>query len=141
MLTNLKGAEEHRSTLFLLLSEAYNNSLDHGILDLDSDIKETEDGFLDYYMLRDERLNSLTDGKIDITVKYSPETTSIYFTVTDSGEGFMHDTIELSPMEGEQEHGRGTLLLKELATTVEYNDKGNQITFSYQLNQNITNQS
>lgn len=135
MLTQLKGAEEHRSTLFLLLSEAYNNALDHGLLKLDSKLKDNEDGFLDYYLQRQENLENLNQGSIAIDVEYCPSDTSIYITVTDSGDGFKNAKQDDTKMEGEQEHGRGNLLLHELASLVERNQKGNQIKFGYQLNQ------
>ena len=135
MLTFLKGAEQHRSTLFLVLSEAYNNSLDHGLLHLDSKIKDHEDGFVEYYMQRAERLQNLTQGQISIDVKYNPSSTCLHFVVTDSGPGFSR---ELPPgsLDSDHEHGRGNMLLHELATSVSYNDKGNQIHISYRLNNN-----
>jgi two-component sensor histidine kinase len=128
----LKGAELHRSTLFLLISEAYNNALDHGILGLDSKMKESEDGFLDYYLLRTERLEQLESGSIDIDIKYDAPNARLNIVITDSGEGFdIQDVVDLE--DNEQEHGRGTLLLHELASSVQYNEKGNQITIDYSL--------
>eukprot|EP00487_Bulimina_marginata_P005619 TRINITY_DN23823_c0_g1_i1.p1 TRINITY_DN23823_c0_g1~~TRINITY_DN23823_c0_g1_i1.p1 ORF type:complete len:100 (-),score=16.23 TRINITY_DN23823_c0_g1_i1:10-309(-) len=88
MITLIKGAEEHRSTLFLILSEAYNNALEHGLLDLSSSIKDSEDGLVDYYLQRDYKLNELNSGSITIDVKYIPQETMLYLTIIDSGKGF-----------------------------------------------------
>jgi CheY-like chemotaxis protein/anti-sigma regulatory factor (Ser/Thr protein kinase) len=134
MVTLIKGAKEHRSTLYLLLSEAYNNALEHGLLELSSSIKDSDDGFLDYYMQRDSLLNELTSGHIIIDVNYVPEQTSLYFTVTDSGKGFNVDAKE-SELDNEDYHGRGFVLLQEIASSVEYNDIGNQVKVGYQLNE------
>ncbi|GHB56903.1 two-component system sensor histidine kinase/response regulator [Psychrosphaera saromensis] len=134
MVTLIKGAKEHRSTLYLLLSEAYNNALEHGLLELSSSIKDSDDGFLDYYMQRDSLLNELTSGHIIIDVNYVPEQTSLYFTVTDSGKGFNVDAKK-SELDNEDAHGRGFVLLQEIASSVEYNDIGNQVKVGYQLNE------
>lgn len=137
MLSFLKGAEQHRSTLFLLLSEAYNNAVDHGLLRLDSAIKDDEDGFIEYYMQRAELLAGLSAGSVSIGIEYDPKNTEIVFTVTDSGEGFdvaqtNHDKRTCTNFE--HEHGRGNLLLHELASSVSYNDTGNQISVAYHTN-------
>lgn len=133
MITHIKGAEEHRSTLFLILSEAYNNALEHGLLDLSSSIKDSEDGFVDYYLQRDYKLNELNSGSITIDVKYSPQETMLHLTITDSGKGF-DVTRETSDLDNYEKHGRGFLILNELAASVQYNDKGNQMKIAYQLN-------
>ena len=133
MITHIKGAEEHRSTLFLILSEAYNNALEHGLLDLSSSIKDSEDGFVDYYLQRDYKLNELNSGSITIDVKYIPQETMLYLTITDSGKGF-DVTRETSDLDNYEKHGRGFLILNELAASVQYNDKGNQMKIGYQLN-------
>lgn len=132
MISLIKGAEDHRSTLYLLLSEAYNNALEHGLLKLPSSIKDDEDGFIEYYMQREQRLVDLTDGSIEIKVNYVPDETSLHFTIKDSGAGF-DVNAKVSSMDNENEHGRGFLLLQELATDVQYNEIGNQITIIYQL--------
>lgn len=134
MISGIIGVEEHRSNLFLLLSEAYNNAVDHGILELDSSIKDCENGFLDYYLLREEKLASLESGSIEIEVSYQPSKQSIDIEVRDSGKGF--DSPDLLPNEiaEDAEHGRGNILLTELADSVEYNSTGNQIKITYSLN-------
>ena len=134
MISGIIGVEEHRSNLFLLLSEAYNNAVDHGILELDSSIKDSENGFLDYYLLREEKLASLESGSIEIEVSYLPSKQSIDIEVRDSGTGF--DSPDKLPNEiaEDAEHGRGNILLTELADSVEYNSVGNQIKITYSLN-------
>jgi len=133
MISGMKGVDEHRSNLFLLLSEAYNNAVDHGILGLDSSIKDSENGFLDYYLLREEKLSNLDSGEIKIEVTYQPDIQGIKIDLKDSGQGFNLSNNKSSVSE-DAEHGRGNLLLLELAESVEYNDVGNQVSITYLLN-------
>ena len=133
MVSGIKGVDEHRSNLFLLLSEAYNNAVDHGILELDSSIKDSENGFLDYYLLREEKLANLSSGKIVIEVNYLPQPQTVEITVEDSGKGFTVSDSDNASLHEEAEHGRGNLLLLELAESVQYNETGNKIKINYQL--------
>lgn len=135
IITQIPGVEEHRSTIYLLLSEAYNNALEHGLLELSSTIKDHEDGFMDYYQQRDQKLTELTTGEITITANYMPEQTLVYLTVIDSGKGFDVNK-DKADKDSDREHGRGFLLLNELASSVEYNDVGNQMTIGYKLDTN-----
>ncbi len=135
IITQVSGVEEHRSTIYLLLSEAYNNALEHGLLELSSTIKDDEDGFMDYYQLRDQKLAELATGEITISANYIPEQTLIYLTVIDSGKGFDVSKSKLDK-DNDSEHGRGFLLLNELASSIKYNDIGNEMTIGYQLDTN-----
>ncbi|MBU2881553.1 fused response regulator/phosphatase [Psychrosphaera sp. B3R10] len=136
LIAQIKGAGLHRSTLFLLLSEAYNNAVDHGLLGLDSKIKDTDDGFMEYYSLRIERLERLNEGQIKIAINYEPAECSVHIIVTDSGDGFIAEDNDFD-FECELEHGRGNMLLHELAEFVNYNEKGNQVHVAYKLNSPI----
>lgn len=134
MLSKVEGVDNHRSNIFLLLSEAYNNALDHGVLGLDSEIKNQEDGFFIFYQMREEALTELQDAQIEILANYEPENKQIRFTITDSGTGF-HVT-EDSTASLCQEHGRGVGLLNEIAHSVFYNETGNCVELIYSLNNN-----
>ncbi|MFY8272841.1 SpoIIE family protein phosphatase [Pseudoalteromonas sp. SSDWG2] len=129
LLTNLPGLNAHKSSLFILLSEAYNNALEHGLLGLDSQMKLSDEGFMDYYLQREQRLDELTQGKIVIDVHYVPHERKVIFKLADSGDGFDRDAINLQ--QGYQSFGRGLSLLNELAENVTYNDKGNEVNITY----------
>jgi anti-sigma regulatory factor (Ser/Thr protein kinase) len=118
----------------LLLSEAYNNALDHGVLGLDSEIKNQEDGFFIFYQMREEALTELQDAQIEILANYEPKNKQIRFTITDSGTGF--HVKEDSTASLCQEHGRGVGLLNEIAHSVSYNETGNCVELIYSLNNN-----
>ncbi|WP_462174313.1 ATP-binding SpoIIE family protein phosphatase [Pseudoalteromonas xiamenensis] len=131
MLSQVDGLEAHRSNFFLLLSEAYNNALDHGVLGLDSSIKDKEDGFWEFYSLRADALKDLSEAKIVISVRYDPEKLSVVFTLCDSGTGFEQSCGDIQNMG--REHGRGVGLLREIADQVNYNQSGNEIEMIYSL--------
>lgn len=132
ILSSVSGLKAHRSNIFLLLSEAYNNALDHGLLGLDSRIKRQEDGFFKYYEMREKALAALVDAMIIIDMRYCPDTLALYFIICDSGRGFNHQ--QKAPSELGVEFGRGLSLLEEIAEKVTYNTHGNQIELCYKLN-------
>ncbi|MBE0386839.1 hypothetical protein PLUTE_a1830 [Pseudoalteromonas luteoviolacea DSM 6061] len=132
VLSNVEGVDAHRSNIFLLLSEAYNNSLDHGVLGLSSELKNQEDGFLEYYSQRADALSLLTHASIKISAAYCPQHSNITFEICDSGCGFT-PTSEHSSEYSSDEHGRGVQLLSEIADSVSYNSTGNEVTLVYSL--------
>ncbi len=129
---DIKGVSEHRANLFLLLSEAYNNALDHGVLNLNSEIKSQEDGFTLFYAHRQDALDKLDFGRITINADYQPENKCIHFSIIDTGSGFDIDK-DMSLSDGEFPFGRGLGLIREIASKVSYNDLGNQIDIVYNL--------
>ena len=131
ILSSVGGLKAHRSNIFLLLSEAYNNALDHGVLGLDSNVKHQEDGFFKYYEMREKALAKLSDAMIIIDMRYCPETLSLYFIICDSGRGFISKADELEA--SNNEFGRGLSLLEEIAEKVTYNASGNQVEMCYKL--------
>ncbi|MFT4930043.1 MAG: hypothetical protein ACI8WB_006179, partial [Phenylobacterium sp.] len=132
VISQIIGLSDHRSVMFLLLSEIFNNALDHGILKLDSSDKDLDDGFMDYYFKRQDALANLKEGDITISVAYQPEENTIQFTIIDSGDGFdINETNDNTV--NNKEHGRGLSLLHELAQSIEYSEKGNEVTITYSL--------
>ncbi|MFT5164466.1 MAG: CheY-like chemotaxis protein [Alteromonadaceae bacterium] len=132
VISNIIGLSDHRSVMFLLLSEIFNNALDHGILKLDSSDKDLDDGFMDYYFKRQDALACLDHGDVTIEVDYKPIGNQILFIITDSGDGFELSATSDNTVNN-KEHGRGLSLLNELAESIEYSDKGNQVTITYSL--------
>ena len=120
--------------MILLLSEAYNNALDHGILGLDSQGKDTEEGFYEYYIQRADVLSQLKSGYLYFSALYKPENQSIVFTIEDSGSGFITKRSHKADNKSHS-HGRGLGLLEEIASSISYNEMGNKININYCLNE------
>ncbi len=132
MISAIKGMSIHRSALFLVLAELYNNSVDHGLLELDSAIKDGEDGFFEYYMQRQEALDSLRQGAVSIKVNYLPERKRVVFTIKDSGKGFDFETLN-NGNELNNTHGRGINLIDELCDNVSYSQGGARVIVEYSI--------
>lgn len=123
----------HKDILYTLLTELYSNALEHGVLELSSDIKDSEDGFIAYYRHREVALKQISSGQIDIQVEYVPdaEQPSLKITVKDSGNGFLkteHDGDD------DQAHGRGIDLLRALCDDqIRYSEQGSKVEVTYTL--------
>lgn len=131
MLGQIQGLAGHQASLFMLLSEIYNNAVDHGLLELDSGIKDLPDGFFLFYERRMELLENLEQGKIELSAKYDPEKLQIRFKVRDSGKGF--DVDQLTQKDLQHAHGRGINIINELCSEIDYSDAGRCIEVVYQL--------
>ncbi|MCC5855361.1 MAG: fused response regulator/phosphatase [Idiomarina sp.] len=131
-LSPIEGFKPHSFALFTLLSETYNNAIDHGLLRMDSSLKQSFDGFERYYHERDRRLAELSEGAVRIEMEYVPAESRLYVTVKDSGEGF--NPSQVAQRDGEFSFGRGLSLVQELAESVHWEDEGRCIRFVYAFN-------
>ena len=131
LLSKMHTVREHHSALFLILSELFNNALDHGVLGLDSGIKHGPDGFERYLELRDERMQALDRGEISIEIDSAmvEGRPAVKIRVVDSGEGFDYRAL-LAAGDGAQ-HGRGIVLTRSLTSRLEYLGKGNEVVAYY----------
>ncbi len=122
VLLEVPGLRSHDGTLYTIISELYNNALDHGVLKLDSAIKESEDGFFQYYELRQKRLKEVCEGFIKITLKnnLNDRGGSLDITFEDSGDGFDYEGYE----ESNAFSGRGLLLVRSLCDSLTVSNGG-----------------
>ncbi len=124
---------QHSGEIFSIVSELYNNALDHGLLKLSSSIKQETAGFERYYQLREERLKALEDGVIKISLHYSAagEGGCLQVDVIDSGEGFDYSILNNPDGKVRQLHGRGISVLKSVCRSIEYLGAGNHARVEY----------
>ncbi len=118
----------------LVLGELYKNALDHGVLQLDSQLKQTPEGYVEYYALRDQLLGDLKTGEVEIRLANAVEKDggSITLTVSDSGEGFDVERVFTRAGEGnDSAHGRGVALVRSLCESVEFIGNGSQVKAEY----------
>ncbi|OSM08609.1 ATP-binding SpoIIE family protein phosphatase [Magnetofaba australis] len=126
-ISSIQAPIGHRERLFIILSELFTNALEHGLLDLDTDLKQASQGFADYYALRAERLANLKEGEIRLQIRHTGNDLAgeFHFRVEDSGSGFDPNAV-YSELEGNIRHGgRGIALVKSLCTRLTYAGKGN----------------
>lgn len=127
------GISEHKDYLHTIMSELFSNALEHGVLGLSSELKETEDGYLEYYQQREDKLTALENGNVSINVEFilGDEYGKLKIRFKDSGVGF--DVHNLKESDDDDSFGRGVSLIDTLCDSVEYNDAGTSVTAHYTL--------
>ena len=147
MLMEVPNMRRYSGQLFTIISELYNNALDHGLLGLSSVLKHQADGFAEYYNQRMLRLQGLSEGSVNFILDYRGDATAgvLQLEVIDSGKGFDYSTrfgqaalegaasnvssINASSKNAEPTnlHGRGIPLLQSICSKVEYLGCGNHV--------------
>lgn len=120
-----EGIQNVRSILYTVISELFNNALEHGVLLLDSKLKSTSEGFHTYYQLREKLLNQLSDASITITIEALPNQHKIRITVKDSGCGFSWDNLK--SVNDDESYGRGLALVQAMCEQMWFEDKGSKV--------------
>lgn len=132
---NIKGLNLHREKIYVVLSELYNNALDHGVLRLSSTLKAQADGFTRFLTERHARLHDLQQGQIDIYLQHTTlalQSGRLFIKFHDSGEGFdiLAQQALLTANTGFS--GRGLALIKSLCKEFHYEDNGTTAVAVYQ---------
>ena len=139
-LQETEGLSRHRRHLFTILTELYVNALDHGVLKLSSDLKNSPEGFTRYFTEREQRLSLVTEGFVSIHIASyaSKNHGKLHITVRDSGSGF---SIQEDCAQGKNKccntqllSGRGIKLVRELCEKVIYHPPGNMVEAHYYWN-------
>jgi CheY-like chemotaxis protein len=136
----MEGLQKHRRLLFTLLTELYINALDHGLLQLDSSMKSSPEGFSAYFSERENRLAALNHGfiKIDIKTYNTVQGGKMIIRVEDSGKGFNLKLINNTGTQNvEKLCGRGIHLLNSLCESVHYEEPGNRVEVIYSWNHEL----
>lgn len=132
------GKEHKQSgTVFMILSELFNNALDHGVLKLDSSLKQHEDGLERYFTERAKRLAEAEDGNIQLSLKKVLNEEGggsfLLIRVKDSGDGFDHQHWQTPQALDIRPHGRGISLLYGLCRTVQFIGSGAEVLVRFDL--------
>lgn len=123
-------SRESGGNFFVVMTELFVNALDHGLLELPSEIKQSDDGFERYFELRQTRLQQLSNGQIHIVVTQKAIDGEDVLTVRlrDSGNGFLHQHYSSTNLaDNAGRSGRGIALVKKLCRFVEYIGTGNEV--------------
>ncbi|MDT8383166.1 MAG: fused response regulator/phosphatase [Gammaproteobacteria bacterium] len=130
---DMQGLRGQRQQLYTVFSELFSNALDHGILGLDSKLKQTADGFAKYYMERAEKLATLSEGNIIVDISHQPDEDGGVLTIRfeDSGRGFDYEKGTPSLESNLGHSGRGIQLLHSICDDITYENKGNVVTATY----------
>lgn len=115
------------STIYTILAELYTNALEHGVLKLDSGLKQTPDGFSEYYRLREERINQVDSGYVRINISHKTNENGglLKVRIEDSGDGFDYGNRTDNYLSVFGYSGRGIALVEKLCGGVKYSGNGN----------------
>ncbi len=124
---HLQGLREHRQPLFTILSELFNNALDHGLLRLESCIKDSPEGFARYFRERRDRLAQLERGRVRIGLAARLENGGgrLEIHIEDDGPGFDFASWKHGFDQQGQFSGRGIGLVRALCESLDFENGGN----------------
>ncbi len=132
-INNLQPLESGRTSVHTVLTELFANALDHGILKLDSSMKSTPQGYMEFYQEKQNRLESYQQGHVQITLRHelseSGKGGRLSLFVIDSGDGFDYKSVDLCNKN--KFSGRGFKLISSLCTKMEIMGKGNTVMAYY----------
>ncbi|MBL4940275.1 MAG: SpoIIE family protein phosphatase [Colwellia sp.] len=136
-INEIEGAGEHWQSLYTIITELFINALDHGVLGMDSSLKDSAEGFSYYFKERTKRLEQLKSGFIRIELCYFPFEYGgkMFISIKDSGLGFdifnVLKSNSCAQSEGINLSGRGVELVNQLCDTLDYQDNGSLVSASY----------
>lgn len=132
VVNQLQPLESGRTSLHTVLTEMFANALDHGILKLDSSMKSTPQGYMEFYQEKQKRLESLDDGHIQINMSHELNADAnggrLTMIIIDSGDGFDFESPDTNK---NQYSGRGLKLVSSLCTKMQFMGKGNSVMAYY----------
>lgn len=133
IIMNIQAPRGHKEKIFMVLTELFSNAHEHGLLGLDSSLKNSPEGFSEYYNEREKRLANLEEGNISIFIQHRPINSGGEFTIVvkDSGPGFDKNKSTAKMDENLGFSGRGMSLVRNICNDITYNSKGNQVTAVY----------
>lgn len=136
--TQVAALKPHQGALFLVVSELFNNALDHGLLGLDSTTKNWMGGFDLYMQQRAERLSSLESGHITMSflIHEDDGRAVLDIDIADSGVGFDYEVLlrdNDQALDNSRPHGRGIALVRSLCSQVVFSGVGNRVWVRYLL--------
>ncbi|MEQ6884780.1 SpoIIE family protein phosphatase [Salicola sp. Rm-C-2C1-2] len=129
LINELNLAQKLVERVFLVLTELVTNALDHGVLKLESELKQGENGFLVYAEERAKRLARLQHHDwVAISLSWDDIARKLWVCVSDSGAGFSPDTPSTDP--AELSSGRGLVIVRQYVEDFCITPPGNRVNVS-----------
>ena len=132
-LMEMQGLHQSRDHLYTVVAELFLNALDHGLLNLDSAMKSTAHGFMEYYEQRQKNLANLQEGQVKIIFEHTPmnQGGKLKIRIEDSGAGFDYHKALPTLGENRAASGRGLPLVRSLCQELSFFGQGNSVEAVY----------
>lgn len=133
LLNSLHVGPNDRESIHIILKELLNNALEHGVLRLDSALKNSVEGFAVYYDRREHALGSLEHGWIKVALfqELVGSAGTLTIRVEDSGPGFDYTNQRPELSENTRAWARGIPLVQALCREVAFEGRGNVVKATY----------
>lgn len=130
IMMEVPGLRVMSGKLYVVMAELFSNALEHGVLQLSSDLKHSAQGFMQYYQQREQALQALQQGYVEIRMQHRGDGRqgTLTLEVEDSGAGFdyasrpQHTTVS-----GAAYSGRGIGLVQQICCELSYLGRGNVV--------------
>lgn len=112
------------------LLEALRNAIDHGNLELDSELRETSDDAYQQAGVERAAVEPYSSRRTYVGTELTPE--KVTYVVRDEGQGFSPDDLP-DPRDPEnlvRASGRGVMLMRMFMDEVSFNEIGNEVTLT-----------
>ncbi len=122
-----------RADISFIINELFVNALDHGLLRLESALKEQENGMFEYFSQRAERLAAFDAGQINVEISCDVTDGVGTFVIRceDSGPGFDFSAALTATEQNWRHSGRGLCTIAAMCDNLSANATGNSITALY----------
>lgn len=123
----------YKEDIFIILSELYNNALEHGILQLDSCIKQQSNGFLAFAEAKQKALETLSEGRLMVDIQHEALSDSkgrLRILVSHDGPGRALDVT--TQTSSEIFSGRGITIVRFLCSDFQFDDGGARVEAVYE---------
>lgn len=131
LLLDVQALRPRGGELYTVLAELYSNALEHGVMGLDSALKQDAQGFAEYYRVRRQRLMALSEGYVRFHLQLLPEDEGgrLIVRVEDSGPGF--DPANAAGGQDDALCGRGLALVRQLSDAFSYDADGQGVSVEF----------
>lgn len=123
-----------KEDIFIILSELYNNALEHGVLQLESSLKQGENGFLAFALAKQDALRTLEKAAVCIEIHHEvldSDSGRLRFVVTHNGKGRAQmEDVAINSCD-EIFSGRGITIVRFLCSDFVFEEGGARVEAAY----------
>ena len=130
-ITSFDGSVK-KGSVELALEEAITNAIVHGNLEVESSLKEDSFEEFDKQVRSRPEISPFSERKVRISYGYQDGEAK--FTICDEGSGFdWRNYIQKGEADQLLLHGRGIIIMRTFAKSLEFNDKGDEVTLTFEI--------